>query len=211
MSDVKRLLGDTSDADLVKLARAEVSALCKGRQRDHGKDWTMHIPVQPHDSDIVFGEVIDRFDALQAKYDALTAPKADVEERLATMVSEGEGLWWCPACGEWVNGVHVTYDDKHERCGCWVGERFDTETKKALTDALSELQRLRERLDESQKSVSLHKAALLEVIAKSNDFVAWVKSRLPIPLVLDREAAAVEIQLQNAKAKQRAEEEGKNG
>jgi hypothetical protein len=47
-------------------ARKEVSALCQGRGRPGGHDWTMCVPVQQDDSDIVLVASLNDIPALLA-------------------------------------------------------------------------------------------------------------------------------------------------
>lgn len=66
MNALDELLRHVPDAELIERCRAELSALCKGRQRG-GKDWSMTIPAKEWDSDVLLFELLNRFERLLAK------------------------------------------------------------------------------------------------------------------------------------------------
>lgn len=58
-------MGDRSEMRKhLDAAMAEVSAICKGRMREGGKDWRMCIPAQQTDSDLVICAALRDLEAL---------------------------------------------------------------------------------------------------------------------------------------------------
>lgn len=56
-------------------ARREVAAVSRG-PRDGGREWTMRIPAQPHDSDMVLASALDDLEVLLKDREARTAAVA---------------------------------------------------------------------------------------------------------------------------------------
>ena len=63
----------------------------------------------------------DHIAALTAERDQLRVALRETREALIGMTPPDCSGWWCPTCREAVDGIHVTYEERHERCGSLVG------------------------------------------------------------------------------------------
>ncbi|MGN6206017.1 hypothetical protein [Humibacter sp.] len=75
---------------LVRQAQAELSRLCAGRHGMTesglaGKDWTMSVPVNGRDSDVIFASVIERCAQLDVTLTESRAWLANADDQLSTV------------------------------------------------------------------------------------------------------------------------------
>ena len=79
-------LENRTNAEILELAWDEITVLCGGKRRH--KKWTMTVPVDAdRDSDIIFGEVLQRFSKLNDEVDQLETENERLREAINKALS----------------------------------------------------------------------------------------------------------------------------
>lgn len=61
-----------------------------------------------------------RADAAEMERDALAAQVAELRRALEKIVPPGED-WWCPSCQVALSGTRVTFEERCDTCGTFLG------------------------------------------------------------------------------------------